>query len=985
MSRYHTNDDDSDDEGEISTPPPVLSSYAMLANQPPPQAVTQRLNAQRLQQQKNNTESERDNYSDRRNESDRYNSSSGRSGGGDAKWSKSRQDDYHHAASHRSSSWDAPSKNQGRSNNYNTRGGRGGRFSDGRGGRGRGRGGRDSQFRGGGNHDNNYQQQRDNSTTTSRTYSNMLDDDQRSKRSSSIASEQEERLSSLHGRDNEHDGVAAAGRSRHDAGRLATNRSSGRSNNTGRGQWMERGGGRGRGRGEDRVDGCGLYIDGGHRGGGGRGRGSFRDDVDERRNGRGDYASSSGNNERFSNRDQGRGGRFQGRGRGAQRDDERSSSVLSQEANRDDGFRYSHYGTEDFKRSRSTEDVNDSVENQAKRSRFGSAAQSFGSEGEITDFADVLMQSQPLVQNTADIDQSNQLPEQGDIHGVSAQPQKELSPVQSQREASNFAEPYHQRQEHIVTETQEQLNTPHSEQHERQRQQTPPTERYMDSEAPHEPPDEPSLASNADKQSSPQQEEQLVQSEPILERDEMMDHSRDQEFGAIRDQEGRSDRSAASQLASYASIGSSHPEVDKNRSSHFERPDPFSQDSRLSLGHNIDDSHRMEEATRNDNIREQTLSTEPVNVGGERRSSWAGSDAHVPTLQHRQDRYGPASRDFFGEGRSGDNLGKMSHYGPGDQISDDFGSRGRGGRGAFDGRGRGRGMRGRGRGDVGGRFDGTGRNFHVEGSVAYGGNNQFISSARDHNEAGHPSRHVMGRGGRVGRGMYDSGTGRGLASRAFGFDRTFPRQESGGRGPGRGDSGGYGRGRGDNRRSSFGGRVDDFSAGRGAPYGPAQRLPMYAEHGSDCRPESDFTPRFPVESHYSRQDGGPSTTCISTSYRDCDVALGRNAMDGVTVIDVDAISLPEPEVPATDPSTLPPEPGQPSGRVLALTRLLDLETQMEFAYAKHMMLLRKQKLLRAQYDVLKDLPVGIDAIKDDLAIYKAKHDEAARLYEDAEG
>jgi hypothetical protein len=38
----------------------------------------------------------------------------------------------------------------------------------------------------------------------------------------------------------------------------------------------------------------------------------------------------------------------------------------------------------------------------------------------------------------------------------------------------------------------------------------------------------------------------------------------------------------------------------------------------------------------------------------------------------------------------------------------------------------------------------------------------------------------------------------------------------------------------------------------------------------------------------------------------------------------------------------PPPPGQPSGVVLALARLANLEAQMEYAYAKHMLLVRRQ-------------------------------------------
>jgi len=62
----------------------------------------------------------------------------------------------------------------------------------------------------------------------------------------------------------------------------------------------------------------------------------------------------------------------------------------------------------------------------------------------------------------------------------------------------------------------------------------------------------------------------------------------------------------------------------------------------------------------------------------------------------------------------------------------------------------------------------------------------------------------------------------------------------------------------------------------------------------------------------------------------------------------------------------PPPKGNPSGVMLALARLLELEASMEYAYAKHMLLVKRQKELGEQYKVLETLPVGIDAIKEDL-------------------
>ena len=62
----------------------------------------------------------------------------------------------------------------------------------------------------------------------------------------------------------------------------------------------------------------------------------------------------------------------------------------------------------------------------------------------------------------------------------------------------------------------------------------------------------------------------------------------------------------------------------------------------------------------------------------------------------------------------------------------------------------------------------------------------------------------------------------------------------------------------------------------------------------------------------------------------------------------------------------PPPIGKPSGVMQALVRLVDLEAQMEYAYAKHMLLVKRQKELQLQAKVLADLPVGFEAFKEEL-------------------
>lgn len=59
--------------------------------------------------------------------------------------------------------------------------------------------------------------------------------------------------------------------------------------------------------------------------------------------------------------------------------------------------------------------------------------------------------------------------------------------------------------------------------------------------------------------------------------------------------------------------------------------------------------------------------------------------------------------------------------------------------------------------------------------------------------------------------------------------------------------------------------------------------------------------------------------------------------------------------------------------MLALTRLIDLEAQMEFAFAKHLQLATAGKRLHVQTETLRDLPVGLECFKDDLDAVTVKH------------
>lgn len=75
-----------------------------------------------------------------------------------------------------------------------------------------------------------------------------------------------------------------------------------------------------------------------------------------------------------------------------------------------------------------------------------------------------------------------------------------------------------------------------------------------------------------------------------------------------------------------------------------------------------------------------------------------------------------------------------------------------------------------------------------------------------------------------------------------------------------------------------------------------------------------------------------------------------------------SVAVAPPKSPPQSPS---PSPLEPSGLVLALTRLADLEAQMEYEFTKLMKLGRKQQKLRLEYQVLEQLPVGKEAFEED--------------------
>jgi hypothetical protein len=68
---------------------------------------------------------------------------------------------------------------------------------------------------------------------------------------------------------------------------------------------------------------------------------------------------------------------------------------------------------------------------------------------------------------------------------------------------------------------------------------------------------------------------------------------------------------------------------------------------------------------------------------------------------------------------------------------------------------------------------------------------------------------------------------------------------------------------------------------------------------------------------------------------------------------------------ATPPRPISPPAGEPSALVLATIRWADLEAQMEYEYAKLCRLSEQQQCLRAEYQCLERLTVGIPSFQAD--------------------
>jgi hypothetical protein len=63
--------------------------------------------------------------------------------------------------------------------------------------------------------------------------------------------------------------------------------------------------------------------------------------------------------------------------------------------------------------------------------------------------------------------------------------------------------------------------------------------------------------------------------------------------------------------------------------------------------------------------------------------------------------------------------------------------------------------------------------------------------------------------------------------------------------------------------------------------------------------------------------------------------------------------------------------------------MMDLEAQMEYAFSKHMQLILEQQKLRARYNALESMGVGMEAFQVDYDGLLSKAEESKALYGDS--
>ena len=77
-----------------------------------------------------------------------------------------------------------------------------------------------------------------------------------------------------------------------------------------------------------------------------------------------------------------------------------------------------------------------------------------------------------------------------------------------------------------------------------------------------------------------------------------------------------------------------------------------------------------------------------------------------------------------------------------------------------------------------------------------------------------------------------------------------------------------------------------------------------------------------------------------------------------------------------------PPPGEPSKLAVALASLTDLTARIEFQYARHLLMGKEHEIIKAKIETLKSLPVGIEAVREDLKQMEQEDKDCDICYED---
>lgn len=137
-------------------------------------------------------------------------------------------------------------------------------------------------------------------------------------------------------------------------------------------------------------------------------------------------------------------------------------------------------------------------------------------------------------------------------------------------------------------------------------------------------------------------------------------------------------------------------------------------------------------------------------------------------------------------------------------------------------------------------------------------------------------------------------------------------------------------------------------------------LPSFTSYGELASNEPTPPTNASTSSTTTQAQPGPENKKIETPVvRAADAAVSVQAKEVVKVEE-------EPKPPPSPRAPSPPPKGKPTGVMLVLARLIELEASMEYAYTKHMLLEKRRKEVEQQHKLLENLPVGIEAIKEDL-------------------